>query len=333
MWVFYAPLALWIAWLAIRHRGLATITAANPGMPDGGLVGESKFDILQRLPPSATIPAAPLEPGDPVERVGHLHAIATARGWTLPLILKPDIGERGLGVRLVRDWDSAQSYLAAVRERVIAQPYHPGPFEAGVFYYRLPSSPRGRIFSITDKIFPAVAGDGRSTLETLIWTHPRYRLQADTFAARHRDQLGRVLDEGETFPLAIAGNHCQGTMFRDGGHLVTPALERRIDEIAQSYPGFFVGRFDIRYSDVNAFTRGADVAIVELNGVTAESTNIYDPAGSLVCAYRTLFRQWAIVFAIGAANRRAGAPTSSLPRLFSLARAHAKREFPCALAD
>ncbi|HMF95552.1 MAG TPA: DedA family protein [Vicinamibacterales bacterium] len=333
MWLFYLPLALWIAWLAIRHRGLATITAANPGMPDGGLVGESKFDILQRLPPTATIPAVRLEPGDALERVGQLRAMAHARGWTLPLVLKPDVGERGLGVRLVRDWHTAESYLAAIGEHVIAQPYHAGPFEAGVFYYRLPSSPRGRIFSITDKVFPTIVGDGLSTLETLIWTHPRYRLQATTFAARHRDRLGHVLDEGETFPLALAGNHCQGTMFRDGGHLVTPGLERRIDAIAQSYPGFFVGRFDIRYSDVNAFMRGEDVAIVELNGVTAESTNIYDPAGSLLRAYRTLFRQWAIIFAIGSANRRAGAPTSSLARLLSLAGAHARRQFACALAD
>jgi hypothetical protein len=333
MWLFYLPVMLWIAWLAIRHRRLATITAANPGMPDGGLVGESKFDILRHLPEYATIPAARLEPGDARERVRQLQAISTARSWALPLILKPDVGERGIGVRLVRDWDTAQSYLAAVREPVVAQPYHAGPFEAGVFYYRLPPSPRGRIFSITDKVFPVVVGDGQSTLETLILTHPRYRLQWETFAARHRDQLGWVLDEGERFALAIAGNHCQGTMFCDGRHLVTPALERRIDEIAQSYPGFFVGRFDIRYSDADAFARGEDVAIVELNGVTAESTNIYDPSGSLMHAYRTLFRQWAIVFAIGAANRRAGAPASSLWRLFSLARAHARREFPCALAD
>src|SRR5262249_29664428 len=125
----------------------------------------------------------------------------------------------------------------------------------------------------------------------------------------------------------------QGTMFRDGGHFVTPALERRIDEIAQSYPGFFVGRFDIRYSDVDAFTRGEDVAIVELNGVTAESTNIYDPAGSLLCAYRTLFRQWAISFAIGAANRRGGAPTSSLARLLAVGHAPARGEFRWPVAD
>jgi len=142
-----------------------------------------------------------------------------------------------------------------------------------------------------------------------------------------------VLAAGERFPLAIAGNHCQGTTFRDGGSLMTPALECRIDEIAQAYPGFFVGRFDIRYSDVDAFMAGLDVSIVELNGVTAESTNIYDPHGSLRSAYRVIFRQWSIIFAIGTANRRAGAPTSSSRRLIDLVRVHLRRNAACAISD
>jgi len=333
MWLFYAPVAAWIACLSIRHRGVSTITAANPGMPDGGLVGESKFDILRKLPPDAAIPSARIDPGGAAERLAVLQSIVERRRWALPLILKPDVGQRGLGVRLIRDWDTAAAYLSAVSEAILAQPYHRGPFEAGVFYCRMPSAPHGRIFSITDKVFPIVFGDGRSTLETLIWTHPRYRLQAETFAARHREALGRVLDEGEPFALAIAGNHCQGTTFRDGGHLITPALERRIDGIARAYPGFFVGRFDIRYSDVDAFKAGDDVAVVELNGVTAESTNIYDPAGTLLAAYRLLFAQWSIIFAIGAANRRAGVPTSSLRRLADLVRAHARREIACGVSD
>jgi hypothetical protein len=220
-----------------------------------------------------------------------------------------------------------------VKGPVIAQPFHPGPFEAGIFYYRLPASPRGHIFSITDKVFPVLFGDGVSTVETLIWSHPRFRLQASTFAARHRTSLDRVLAAAEPFPLAVAGNHCQGTLFRDGSGLLTPALEHRIDEIARSYPGFFVGRFDVRYSDLDAFKAARDLAIVELNGVTSESTDIYDPDGSLLRAYRRLFRQWSIVFAIGGANRALGAPVSSARRLIALARAHLTTPVPCALSD
>jgi hypothetical protein len=87
------------------------------------------------------------------------------------------------------------------------------------------------------------------------------------------------------------GHHAQGTLFRDEPHLWTPALERRIDEIAQSYPGFFVGRFDVRYSDADGLRAGRGLAIVELNGAMAESTDIYDPNRSLLGAYRRLHKQ------------------------------------------
>src|SRR5262249_51948094 len=44
-WIFYPPVLLWIGWLTIRHRGFMTVTAANPGIPHGGFVGESKSQI------------------------------------------------------------------------------------------------------------------------------------------------------------------------------------------------------------------------------------------------------------------------------------------------
>ncbi len=66
------------------------------------------------------------------------------------------------------------------------------------------------------------------------------------------------------------------------------------------------GRFDVRYSDPGEFKAGRDLAIVELNGVTSESTNIYDPSRSLLSAYRTLYCQWELLYGIGAANRARG---------------------------
>lgn len=311
MWLFYGPVAVWIAWLAIRHRGIATMTAANPGIPDGGTVGESKAGILSHLPPEWTIP---------FELVGRGEAPRSR--WPFPLVLKPDVGQRGTGVKLARCAADVRAYFARAEGAVLVQPFHPGPFEAGVFYYRLPGTPRGRILSITDKQFPFVVGDGESTLEDLIWRHPRCRLQGDTFVDRHRASLGRVPARGERVQLAMAGNHAQGTTFRDGAHLLTPALEQRVDEIAHAFEGFFIGRFDIRYADVEAFKAGRDLAIVELNGATSESTNIYDPGNSLFQAYRQLFRQWSLVFAIGAANRARGARMSTLGRLAALVRAH-----------
>jgi membrane protein DedA with SNARE-associated domain len=333
MWLFYAPVAVWLSWLAVRYRGIATMTASNPGIPDGGVVGESKFDILSKLPAEWTVPTALVRDATQAGRSRRVLDVVEQRGWAFPVILKPDVGQRGVGVKLARHAADVHAYCALQNGPIVVQSYHPGPFEAGIFYYRLPWEARGRIFSITDKHFPRIVGDGVSTLETLIWAHPRYRLQAQTFLNRHRYSLSQVLAKDETLQLAIAGNHAQGTLFRDGWHLWSPALESRIDEVARAYPGFFVGRFDVRYPEVAAFRAGGEFGIVELNGATAESTDIYDPDRSLVSAYRTLFRQWAIVFAIGAANRAGGAPVTSVGRLIRLIYAHATSAPAFALSD
>jgi membrane protein DedA with SNARE-associated domain len=332
-WVFYLPLVPWYSWLAVRYRGLTVWTAANPGIPAGGVVGESKADILDRLPAEWTVPTLLVPPGDPGDRARLALAAVGERGWAYPLVLKPDAGQRGAGVKLCRDTADVEKYLAANPDAVIAQPYHPGPFEAGVFYYRLPGQPTGHVFSVTDKVFPVLVGDGRATLEELVRRHPRYRMQAGTFLARHAADRGRVLAPGERLPLAVAGNHCQGTLFRDGGHLVTPELGRRIDAIARAFDGFHFGRFDVRYTDPAEFRAGRGFAVVELNGATSESTNLYDPSWPLWRAYRTLFRQWAVLFRIGRANRDRGHPAATVRQLLGLIRAHYRGRTVAALSD
>jgi hypothetical protein len=325
-WLFYAPVSVFVATFAARY-GVRALPAANPGLPDGGLVGESKAAILDKLPPRWIIPFVHVAAGDsPESACAH---VARA-GWNYPLVAKPDVGQRGVGVRRVHSDAELSTYLCAYGGDVVLQPWHPGPFEAGVFYVRRPSEPRGRIFSITDKHFPFVVGDGRSSLEQLIRRHPRFGRQARVFLGRHAHELQAVLADGERRALGEVGNHAQGTMFVDGAHLITPALEARIDGIAQSIPGFFIGRFDVRYRDEAQFKAGEDLAIVELNGVTAESTNIYDPSRTLLDAYRTLYRQWHLVYQIGADNLRAGTGETSTRRLLWLMWKHLtdRRRFP-----
>lgn len=318
----YVPVAAHIARLALRYGGLSTFSAANPSIPDGGFVGESKTQILAQLPPEWTLRAVLVPAGGTEARLDDVRQMIELEAFTFPIVMKPDAGERGTGVRLIRSLDEARAYLVRQPGDVLVQQFHPGPFEAGVFYYRVPGEEHGRIFSITDKRFPIVTGDGRSTLEDLIWAHRRYRLQAAVFLERHAAERTRVLERGERFALAVAGNHCQGTMFLDGGHLITPALERRIDDIARRMAGFYIGRFDVRYSSVEGFRRGEDLAIVELNGVTSESTNIYDPSFSILHAWRVLCRQWTLLFQIGAANRARGHAPASARRLLRLSLQH-----------
>jgi membrane protein DedA with SNARE-associated domain len=297
-WMAYPPVLLWIGWLALRHGGLRTVLFVNPGIPHSGVVGESKFDILRQLRSTHVARSELIPRGDSDS------ARAIAATLELPVILKPDVGQRGAGVRLARSVDDVVSYVQRSPVATVVQPYHAGPFEAGIFYYRLPGEAHGRLFSITDKVFPEVIGDGTSTLRELILRDERRRIQSAKFFARHRDSLDTIIPAGERVALALAGNHCQGTLFRDGAHLITPELERAVDAVARTFEGFHFGRFDVRYSNVEGFRAGHDFTIIELNGLTSESTNVYDPSWSIWRSYRVLMKQWSIAFQIGAANRR-----------------------------
>ncbi len=239
-------------------------------------------------------------------------------------MLKPDVGERGSAVKLIRTIEHARAALTACPYALLLQRFSPDPHEAGIFFVRTPSNPRGEIFSITDKVFPSLQGDGRSTLRTLIWSHPRYRMQSRTFLARHRDQLDTIIPAGQSFPLAFAGNHCQGTLFRSGDHLRSDALLHAIRRAANALPGFNFGRFDIRYRSIEELREGKSFEIVELNGVLSESTDIYDPRSTLFNAYRTLIRQWRTAFTIGSRNRDQGKTVPSLLSLIKLARNHSQ---------
>jgi hypothetical protein len=96
--------------------------------------------------------------------------------------------------------------------------------------------------------------------------------------------------------------------------LASPALAERIDAISQKLTGFNIGRYDVRYACEADLRAGTNFQIIELNGAAAEAASIYDARNSLWSAYRTLFQQWDLVFAIGAENRRRGCAPLTISR-------------------
>jgi hypothetical protein len=335
-WLFYIPVGVYYAWLAIRYRGLSVPTSANPGIVAGGFIGESKLQILDQLrrtTPNFTADAFLVEGQTTSDRLLCLHRLCREHGITLPFILKPDVGQRGNGVRLIRSMRAVLEYLQAVDAPVIVQRYVAGPREAGVFYYRFPDESRGHIFAITEKIFPTITGDGIHTVEELIRADNRAALIAATYVRRFVSRRDEILAPGEMLKLVETGNHAQGCIFRDGMHLHTEALGRVMDEISQKLAGFFIGRYDIRYENDEDLKQGRNFQIVELNGATSEATSIYDARNSLSSAYRTLFRQWRLVFAIGAANRANGHAASSVAGLWQNWRQYSAAALSYPLAD
>jgi len=317
MWAFYPPVALYAGWLMLRHRGVLLPTVANPSFPGGGFFGESKAEILslalQHLPewvaPFTCLERKVSSSGfGPEEQLDRAQQQMKQAGLSFPVVAKPDLGCRGVGVKLIRTPEQLLSYieLFPAGARYLLQRYVPHEGEAGIFYCRQPGASRGRILSITLKYFPYVHGDGQRTLRELILADPRAGQLPHLYLQRHAARLDQVIAAGEPVRLAFAGSHSRGAIFRDGTHLATPDMLKCFDDIADRLPEFYFGRFDIRFEDFGEVQAGRGFTMVEANGAGAESTHIWDRKTSLWRAWKDLMLQYRLLFEIGAANRRRG---------------------------
>jgi membrane protein DedA with SNARE-associated domain len=315
-WLFYPPVFLYVLYLGWKFKGLTTFTASNPGIEAGGFVGESKEGILKNLSGAGEflLRSAMIAAGEPDERVGLANEFMAQNQLSWPVVLKPDAGQRGSGVAVIRSEAQLREYLARANYDILIQEYAAGQ-EFGVFYFRHPSEADGHIFSITEKRLPVLIGDGKQSLEHLILGDKRAVCMADFYFRKNAEQLDRVPVAGEAVQLVELGTHCRGAIFLDGRRAITPELTESIDRISKSFKGFYFGRYDLRTASIEDLMAGRNFKVIELNGVSSEATHIYDPKLSLIEAYRVLFRQWRIAFEIGNENRTLGATTTSVRAL------------------
>lgn len=322
MGVFYLPVFALVLWKALRGRAL-DFTAANPGLPLGGVVGESKRAIDAWLRAAgAPLPATlVLEAGlAPAEQRRRVRAFVESGKLTWPLVLKPDVGQRGDGVHVVADEAELLARLARSDERQLVQAYVAGK-EFGLFYVRLPGQERGRLVSVAHKELPEVVGDGRRTIERLILEHPIHGAMARPLLASSAGRLDHVPASGERVSVGRLGTHCRGARFLQAAQLRTPELEAAVDALARRLEGFRLGRFDVRAASDEALRSGT-FTILELNGVTSEPAHVYDPSFGVLAAWRDLLAQWRAAYAIGAEQRARGVPVASARDVWAAARAY-----------
>ncbi|HMP88934.1 MAG TPA: alpha/beta fold hydrolase [Kiritimatiellia bacterium] len=316
-WIIYPPVLGYILLLGLRYRSVALFTAANPAIRLGGFIGESKKAMLdgfkerRDLIARTELIAADLTSQQKERAVIHFF---DRNQLSFPVVLKPDVGQRGAGVAVIRNENALRAYFETPRPDTLVQEYVPG-FEFGIFYYRMPGQPRGHIFSITEKRFPIVIGNGKHDLEHLVLKDPRAVAMAPFYLRQMDERRYMVPVEDEMIQLVELGTHCRGSLFQDGRWIKTIELERAMDELAQGFDGFYLGRFDIRAESLDDLRAGKGFKAIELNGVSSESTNIYDPRNGLMDAYAVLFKQWLIAFKIGHRNRRLGIKPASVQEM------------------
>jgi hypothetical protein len=131
-------------------------------------------------------------------------------------------------------------------------------------------------------------------------------------------KAARVPPKGESVRLVFVGNHCRGSTFRDGMDIVTPALTARINEIAADMPDLYFSRIDLRYDRLEDLRAGTNFRIIEFNGSGSEATHIWDPAMTILQAYRAQFFHYGESFKIGHEIRKRGLRPTGLWRLITL---------------
>ena len=322
VWAVYSVPAFYIAWLLLRYRGMS-FTAVNPLLPGSGFVGEKKsigLRAFNAVAPEFVADFAIIAQADSLEkRLLTAKQFMASRSLEYPVVLKPDDGQRGLDVEVIRSAAELESYLSDIKVDTLIQEHIEG-LEFGVFYTGFPATGQGAIFSLTEKHFPVLTGDGQRTLEQLILDDRRTHFMARYLLDLHAGSLHWVPAEGERFKTVEIGSHCRGSLFLDGAAKITPELEQRIHSLSQAAGGFYFGRFDIRAASLDCFQRGDAFKILEVNGVTSEATHIYDPRHSVWYGWKTLCKQWRLAFEIGEQNRRRGERGMGLGELITKVR-------------
>ncbi len=321
-WPFYVTNVVTFVYVLytglVKYRRATLFTLTNPAIkPDSGFIGERKSAIFKGLRQEYVgrwrlVGAA----NTMQDRLDLLHSFMADHSLDYPIVLKPDAGQRGQGVKICPDHETARQWLEQAERDYLIMEYLPGE-EFGVFYYRLPDQPRGRIFSINRKKLLDVVGDGKSTLEELILRDERAVCMAPMFFENLEADLLDIIPEGETRQLGQVGTHSRGSLFLDGADLISPELLERVERIVENYSGFYFGRFDLKAPSEEDLREGKNLKVIELNGLTSEATHIYDPKNSIFYAWKTLIDQWSIAFDIAEANLKKGLQPMPLAEFIS----------------
>ena len=299
----YIPIFIYWVYLGIKARSVLFFSAANPAIESGGMLGESKFNILEMLPGELKPKTIFIHKEYSEEKILQL---IKANGINFPLIAKPDIGERGWMVEKLENPEQLKNYIKEAYFHFIIQDFISHPLEFAIMYYRYPGEEKGIVNSVTIKEFLSVKGDGKSTVKELLNQNPRAIIQIPVLNDVLGDKLNTVVKKGEKRELVSIGNHCRGTKFMNGNHIIDRQLMEAFDEVNKTTPGIFFCRYDLKCTSIEDLKNGKNIKIMEINGVGSEPAHIYDPGFKLMDAYKALFHQWKTIYEISRINRKKG---------------------------
>lgn len=301
--VIYLPIMpIWF-YLAFKSRSFFFFNAANPNITNGGMAMESKMDIYKTIPKEHYPETIFIKKGLPSNNIIDL---IDKSPITYPLITKPDIGLKALGVEKIENQDQLLKYASKLCEDFLIQQLIEFPVEIGIFYIRKPNELHGRITGIVSKEFLKVTGDGKKTIEELIKLNPRSHFQIKSLRKKYGILLKSILALDEDFILVPFGSHTRGARFIDDSSKINDSMQKVIDDICVQIPRLHYGRLDIRCASLEDLSQGKNFSIIEINGAGSEPTHIYDPKHSIFFAWKEIVKYWKIMHDISMMNHKKG---------------------------
>lgn len=293
---------VWLYYI-IRSGAVWFFTPSNPKLTFGGMTGEPKKEMHHLLPQKWCARYFNVVPGTPFAAV---LSRLPANGISFPLIVKPEIGEKGILMRKINGESQLKFYHEHVQVEYIVQQFVSHPLEVSLFYYRYPWEQKGKITGFLQKIPLRVTGDGERTLQELILSDAKSKKRVDGLKEKFGEDFDRVLDRGEVYHLSIAGNHNRGARFIDLKDEIDESLTGMLDEISLSVNDFFYGRYDILCDSIDTLKQRKNFTILEYNGCGAEPNHFYDTGYTLRQAYLEILKHWKKLFTISRYNHLHG---------------------------
>ena len=297
---FYVPNLPYAFYLAAKAKHTAFFSAANPSIKSSGNGTESKYKTML-LVPEIYRPKSVLH----IANSNFLKTLASVKKEQIsfPLIAKPDVGCRGLLVKKIHSETELEAYLKKYPIDIIIQEFLKYKNECGIFYHRKPNETKGKISSITLKKFLTVFGDGKSTLKELILNDNRAKLYFNLLSEIHQNKLNTIIENKKEIKLSVIGNHSKGTQFICGSHLISKELEQTFDKLSNSISGWYYGRIDLKYNSFEDLEKGKDFKILEINGILAEPTHIYDADNyNYFQALKAIRTHWKSLYEVAVTN-------------------------------
>lgn len=333
--IFYSPVAFRWLLMSIQYRSLLLPTVSNPLIEAGGLWGESKSRLMDQIGTDQREWVAPYSAVRITHGISEDEIMTSVKeamasiSSVFPVVVKPDIGWQGYGVRAIKNEEELKSYMLSYPRdtTLIIQQLVSWEGEAGVFYSRLPGEENGKIISLTLRYYPHVIGDGISTVSQLLHKNERTRFKLNFYRGREsfhkglsEKKLNTIPQKGEVFRLAFIGSIRVGGLYRNGSEYITEALQKSFAAVGKSMPEFYFGRFDIKFKSIEKLMDGEDFLIFEVNGAGAEAIHVWDASTPIFKMYRELFRYQSLMFEISALNRRRGFKPMQIKEFYSFTR-------------